>query len=114
MPGLIAARPVVFAAVAAALVFLFPAAARAATAGPIHHGAVPRAHGAVRKMSNKPFTYEWYFDGLVYPDTPAGVQACDIEGASIVEHDHPTIISSNCLLDDPSTDAYDLWLLGNL
>jgi hypothetical protein len=63
----------------------------AASAG--HHSLAPdlNGHGA------------WIYSGLSYPDTSAGLSACETEGAHVIEADWPTIQNYECL------GVYQLW-----
>jgi hypothetical protein len=54
---------------------------------------------------------EWGFTGLTYPDTTAGLTACHAEGV----YWHDSVPSQNlayeCLLNDPDSGVYNLWIL---
>jgi hypothetical protein len=88
-----------------------PAAAQAATSAPTagiarmaasagHHAAVP----------DIPPGSQWEFFGLTYPDTSAGLAACNEEGSYL----HRTVpnqdLSWKCSLNDPDS-GYNLWIL---
>jgi hypothetical protein len=64
----------------------------AASAG--HHSLAPdlNGHGA------------WIYSGLSYPDTAAGLSACNAEGRAVIAEDWPTIQNYEC------QNAYQLWL----
>jgi hypothetical protein len=49
----------------------------------------------------------WSYYGLTYPDTPAGLAACDAKGESLLK---PSIINYACLLSDPVLNVYNLWV----
>jgi hypothetical protein len=82
-----------------------PAAAQAATSAPTtgiaratasvgHHAAVP----------DIPPNGQWQFTGLTYPDTSAGLAACEAEGEYLVTTYHTTDITYDC------EGAYQLWI----
>lgn len=49
-----------------------------------------------------------YFSGDTYPDTAAGLAACNAEGS--YERAHGGVTSWTCLLGDPHAGRYNLWL----
>lgn len=95
-----------FISVALGAALALPAAAQAATSAPtagIARVAASVGHNAA--VPDLPYG-QWEFTGLTYPDTSAGLAACEAEGL----HDivtYRTDISYECL------GAYQLWIYFN-
>jgi len=53
----------------------------------------------------------WDFTGLTYPDTSAGQAACLAEGEYWHTSDPSQNIAWECLLSDPDSGVYNLWIL---
>jgi hypothetical protein len=56
---------------------------------------------------------ETSFTGLTYPDTSAGLAACDAQGAADITNAPPlygNVIGYSCELGDPDSGVYNLWL----
>lgn len=83
-----------------------PAAAQAATSAPT--AGIARVAASVGHSAAVPDLPpgEWEFTGLTYPDTSAGLAACEAEGLHLIIT-YPTDISYNCL------GAYQLWIYFN-
>lgn len=82
---------------------LLQQAAASAPAGAAAHGAVLAGHHVLRDR----YVNGWNYDYLTYPDTPAGLAACDAKGESLLK---PPIINYACLLSDPVLNVYNLWV----
>lgn len=94
------ARPFLFAVLGAALVFLSPVASQAATSAAA--GTVPRAVATGNKV-----LIGWVFTGYTYPDTSAGLAACDAKGQSLLNQ---YVTHYMCPLSDPDAGVYNLWV----
>jgi|SRR5580693_526574 hypothetical protein len=84
-----------------------PLAAQAATSAPA------ASTSAVRQAVSPnldPGT-EFEFFGLTYPDTTAGLEACQAEGASLHAGLPAQDLSSECLFGNPNKGVYNLWIL---
>jgi hypothetical protein len=57
-----------------------------------------------------PIGSQWLFFGSVYPDTAAGLGACNSEGIYLVVHAPANDKSWECRLNSPDA-GYDLWVL---
>jgi hypothetical protein len=53
----------------------------------------------------------WGFTGLTYPDTTAGLEACHAEGAYWLKAVPSQNLAFECLLNDPDSGVYNLWIL---
>jgi hypothetical protein len=56
---------------------------------------------------------ETSFTGLTYPDTSAGLSACDAQGAADITNAPPlygNVTGYSCELGDPDAGVYNLWL----
>ena len=83
---------------------VIPAAAQAAPAAP--------AQRVVQTAApNIPPGAEWEFTGATYPDTSAGLLACNSEGKFLVVTYPKTDISWFCRLGSPDSGVYNLWIL---
>jgi len=83
---------------------VIPVAAQAATSAP--------AARIVRTAApNIPPNAQWQFEGATYPNTSAGLAACNSEGKLLVEEYPKTDISWNCRLGSPDSGVYNLWIL---
>jgi hypothetical protein len=51
-----------------------------------------------------------YFTGLTYPDTPAGLTACQEEGEELVYISDGEDINYSCQLGNPDAGVYNLWI----
>lgn len=83
--------------------FALPMAAQAATAptaGIVRVAVAPGPHAAPDLAPGG----QWEFSGLTYPDTSAGLAACNAEGRYLITTYHNTDQSYNC---EP---AYQLWI----
>jgi|HubBroStandDraft_5_1064220.scaffolds.fasta_scaffold749147_2 hypothetical protein len=92
--------------ISAALGFAFalPVAAQAASSAPtsgIVRMAVSSGHHAAPNLAPGG---QWEFSGLTYPDTSAGLAACNTEGRYLITTYHNTDQTYNC---EP---AYQLWI----
>jgi hypothetical protein len=92
--------------------FFTPLTAQAITITPSLGGAsaVSAAHGTV--TPDAPII-ETSFTGLTYPDTSAGLSACDAQGAADITNAPPlygNVIGYSCELGDPDAGVYNLWL----
>jgi hypothetical protein len=50
------------------------------------------------------------FTGYTYPDTSAGLSACDAEGTVLVGNSDGYFVGSYCSLGDPDAGVYNLWV----
>lgn len=85
-------------------VLAFPVAAQATISAPttdIVRVAVSPGHHVVPDLSPGG---QWEFSGLTYPDTSAGLAACNAEGRYLITEYHNTDQSYEC---EP---AYQLWI----
>jgi hypothetical protein len=48
--------------------------------------------------------------GLSYPDTAAGLAACNAEGKSVVAGRSGVYAGYECILGNPNVDRYNLWV----
>jgi hypothetical protein len=92
--------------------FFTPLTAQAVTVTPGAAGAsvVPAAHETVTPDAS---ITETSFTGLTYPDTSAGLSACEAQGAADITNAPPLygdVISYSCELGDPDSGVYNLWL----
>jgi hypothetical protein len=84
--------------------FVIPAAAQAAPSAP--------AAPIIRTVApNIPPNAQWEFEGATYPNTSAGLLACNSEGKLLFETYPKTDISWNCRLGSPDSGVYNLWIL---
>jgi hypothetical protein len=89
----------------ASLVAMLPAAAQAATAArPFGFICTPPA--AVRHLT-LPDGVVSAFTGCTYPDTSAGLAACDAMGVYEAQHGSLGYV---CSLGDPDPGVYNLWV----
>jgi len=54
---------------------------------------------------------QWEFSGLTYPDTNAGLGACNAEGLYFHETVPAQNIAWQCQLGNPNAGVYNLWIL---
>jgi hypothetical protein len=102
MGRFVAAGALISAALGLALAL--PVAAQAATSAPsagIVRVAVSPGQHVVPDLGSGG---EWQFTGLTYPDTSAGLAACEAEGRYLVTTYHNTDQSYQC------EGAYQLWI----
>jgi hypothetical protein len=94
---------------AGAGIFLFsPMTAQAVTLGPsATASALPTTAGHVTSVN--PFID--VYTGLTYPDTSAGLSACDAEGAYLVAHGEGEVPGYYCTLGNPNAGVYNLWVV---
>jgi hypothetical protein len=52
---------------------------------------------------------EWEFYGITYPDTSAGLKACNAAGLALVVQNPRSYANWKCILNDPNA-GYNLWL----
>ena len=71
--------------------------------GPMAAQAVTVTHTVGDPVSN-------VFEGLTYPDTSAGLAACDTEGRDLVAASNGDDINFTCPLGDPDPGVYNLWI----
>jgi hypothetical protein len=90
----IALKPAIFAAVCITASCFTPLAAHATTT----------ASATPNQITASAFT------GLTYPDTSAGLSACDTEGASLLTFPYGAVYGYNCELGNPDAGVYNLWL----
>lgn len=50
------------------------------------------------------------FTGYTYPDTSAGLSACDAEGSYLVDYSDGNFVNYYCTLGDPDAGVYNLWV----
>jgi hypothetical protein len=82
-----------------------PVAAQAASSAPAARIArVAASAGRHAVVPDIPPNGQWQFTGLTYPDTSAGLAACEAEGAHLVTTYHATDITYAC------QGAYQLWI----
>jgi hypothetical protein len=105
MGRLTVAGAVLFVALGSALAL--PVAAQAATSAP---AASISAGRQVASPAIEPGS-EWEFSGLTYPDTTAGLAACHAEGVYFHESVPSQNLAYECLLNDPDSGVYNLWIL---
>jgi hypothetical protein len=55
--------------------------------------------------------YRWYFTGFTYPDTSAGLTACNAKGQSLPK---PPNANWACELGTPNANVYNLWALEHI
>jgi hypothetical protein len=79
----------------------FPMQAQAVTT------AFPRPAVAVTLNPQIPDGYHWLFTGLSYPDTTAGRDACNDQGALEIQY---SAYSYQCIYDDPHAGRINLWV----
>jgi hypothetical protein len=51
------------------------------------------------------------YTGLTYPDTSAGLSACDAEGAYLQANGQGEIPGYYCTLGNPNAGVYNLWVV---
>ena len=95
MSRLLSVKPVIFAALGAAVFFSFPIAANAAASA-----------GA---GSNGITVYHTY-TGLDYPDTAVGLADCQEMGSEILLSPAAHAKAYSCDLGDPDAGVYGLWI----
>lgn len=102
MPRLFAVKSALLAALGAAVLLVSPATALAATAAPaaITHPQAVDGGGSGLTTS---------FTGITYPDTSAGLSACQAQGNYIVTDPGSHTIGYQCPLGDPDAGVYNLW-----
>jgi hypothetical protein len=83
---------------------VIPAAAQAAASA-------PAARIVRMAVPNIPPGAQWEFEGATYPDTSAGLAACNSEGKLLFVQFPKTDISWNCRLGSPYSGVYNLWIL---
>ena len=83
---------------------VIPVAAQAATSAPV-------ARTVEMAAPNIPPNAQWQFEGATYPDTSAGLVACNSEGKLLFEEYPKTDLSWNCRLGSPDSGVYNLWIL---
>lgn len=83
---------------------MIPTAAQATTSA-------PGARTVQTAAPNIPPNAQWEFEGATYPDTSAGLLACNTEGKDLVVTYPKTDISWNCRLGSPDSGVYNLWIL---
>jgi hypothetical protein len=93
----IALKSVILAAAGIAALFFSPVAAQAHTT----------ASGITSNTQTPIITY---FTGLTYPDTSAGLTACDEEGQELVYISNGEDINYTCQLGNPDAGVYNLWI----
>jgi hypothetical protein len=86
---------------------VLPVAAQAATPAPTASASAGRQ---VASPDIEPGA-EWGFTGLTYPDTSAGLSACHAEGLYWEESVPSQNLAYECLLSDPDSGVYNLWIL---
>jgi hypothetical protein len=107
MSRLVAARLLLFAVLGAVTVLLSSASAQGATsavAGTIP-GAITTGHQVLYGPQD---VWRWVYYGDTYPDTSAGLAACDAEGQSLIK---APINNYSCMLGNPNAGVYNLWVL---
>jgi hypothetical protein len=97
MSGSIVLKSAIFAAAGIAVLFLYPMSAQA-------HAT---ASGVTTDTSSPIITY---FTGLTYPDTSAGLSACDEEGEELVYISDGEDVGYSCQLGNPDAGVYNLWI----
>jgi hypothetical protein len=98
-----------FLSVALGAVFVLSATAQAATSAPtagIAGMATPAGHHAVRPAVQP----VWLFFGSTYPDTSAGLAACNADGAALIADNSPEWSRWQCRLNTPHAGSYNLWV----
>ncbi len=101
MPRVTSGKLVLGAVLGAAALAAFPAVASAVPAHGYSH-----ASTAVHRMGG---TRKW-FTGDTYPLTPAGLAACQAEGAYLVANGPYDAPAYNCSSGNPDPGLYNLWL----
>ena len=90
------------------LAFLTAAAAGLVTASPAYAAqAHPPAASGHAAVSVRPDGEIFWFTGDTYPDTAAGLAACNAEGAYERAHG---VATWSCWLGNPNAGVYNLWL----
>jgi hypothetical protein len=96
-----------FAVLGAAIVVLSSATALATTSAVAR--TIPRVVTAGPQVPYSPQdVWRWAYYGDTYPDTSAGLAACDAEGQSLIK---APINNYNCILGNPNANVYNLWVL---
>jgi len=96
-----AVRLALFAALGAAVAFLSPVAAQAATTAPaaITHASTASSDGFL----------SWDFSSFTY----SSLSGCQDEGAYLIGVPGTRILDYQCVLNDPDAGVYNLWVLVN-
>jgi hypothetical protein len=95
----------ILAAAGVAVLFFSPAVAQlAAGAG------TAQVSGVHLTAEMTPPAFITYFTGLTYPDTSAGLTACDEEGGELVYISDGEDLGYNCQLGNPDAGVYNLWI----
>jgi hypothetical protein len=102
MSRLLMVRPLLLAALGAALVLAPAAAAQAGV--PAHAGVA--AHQAVA-VARYQLTTGWQFYGFTYQDSPTGLADCNARGKLLVRG---SITAYRCILGSPNLGLYNLWV----
>ena len=95
------AKPLIIAALGAAVTLGYPAAANA--------GVAPSRAAVTHNAIKSGTILITYFTGDTYPETPAGLSSCQSEGKAIVAAGGPNF-SYDCQPGDPDAGRYNLWI----
>jgi hypothetical protein len=89
-------------------VLVLPVAAQAAPSAPA--AGISRMAVSAAVPNIPPVVWEFY--GTTYPDTSAGLAACNAEG-SYLHQQNSRVITWSCELGNPNSGLYNLWYLYN-
>jgi hypothetical protein len=95
--GTLGKAAVLLSAAGATMALALPATAQAATSTPAVHSATVRPHGEIE-----------FFTGFTFPDTAAGLAACEAKGNTERSEGEG---SPTCILGDPDAGMYGLFVL---
>jgi predicted lipoprotein with Yx(FWY)xxD motif len=74
----------------------------------LHAAAATSSAAVTAALDTSPFIAA--FTGYTYPDTSAGLSACDTEGAYLFDNSDGNFVGSYCSLGDPDAGVYNLWV----